>query len=144
MLNVYLVIILYGYPPLFHIYAYPNLQGSVVIILLIQSEHSMLMHGKISPPTDFRHQHTAPVAMPHLPITATTKMAEIKSPSSPSSPAGSPSFLASEASSTNQSSASAKQTDQPTEEPVQPGDTLILIRHPNDGFYFSCLNVSGG
>ncbi|XP_034023667.1 smoothelin, like isoform X2 [Thalassophryne amazonica] len=52
---------------------------------------SMLVHGKISPPSDFQHEHTAPVAMrkQHLPITATTKTAEIKSPESPSSPAGS-------------------------------------------------------
>ncbi|XP_022623364.1 smoothelin-like protein 2 [Seriola dumerili] len=65
------------------------------------TEHSMLVHGKISPPNDFPHEHTAPVAMrmPHLPITATTKTADIKSsPDSPSSPIGSRTSIVSEAS----------------------------------------------
>lgn len=85
-------------------------------------EHSALVHGKISPPNDFPHEHTAPFAMrmPHLPITATTKMAEIKGPDSPSSPACSPPSPVSEASPTSQSAASTKQT-QPIEEPIQPG-----------------------
>uniref|UniRef100_A0A3B4FTS7 Smoothelin-like protein 2 n=1 Tax=Pundamilia nyererei TaxID=303518 RepID=A0A3B4FTS7_9CICH len=58
----------------------------------VSKEHSVLVHGKISPPTDSPHEH-APIVtmrMPHLPITATTKTAEIKSspivPSSPASP----------------------------------------------------------
>lgn len=46
----------------------------------------MLVHGKMSPPTGVRQEHAAPVATPHLPITATTKVAELKSPGSPSSP----------------------------------------------------------
>uniref|UniRef100_A0A3Q3KF52 Calponin-homology (CH) domain-containing protein n=1 Tax=Monopterus albus TaxID=43700 RepID=A0A3Q3KF52_MONAL len=63
------------------------------------TEHSTLVHEKISPPGDFPHEHTAAVTvrMPHLPITATTKTAEIKgSPDSPSSPLGSRSFPVSE------------------------------------------------
>lgn len=80
-------------------------------------EHSVLVHGKISPPNEFPHEHTAPVAMrrPHLPITATTKTAELKgSPVAPSSPVGSPSSPPSEASPSHISQA------QPGEEsPVQ-------------------------
>ncbi|XP_047450982.1 smoothelin, like [Mugil cephalus] len=83
------------------------------------TEHSVLVHGKISPPTDFPHEHTAPVVamrMPHLPITATTKTAEIKgSPVSPSSPDGSLPSPSSEASSNGQSAVSSAQP-QPTEE----------------------------
>nr|XP_046244837.1 smoothelin, like [Scatophagus argus] len=87
----------------------------------VSSEHSSLIQGKISPPSDFPHEHTAPVAMrmPHLPITATTKMAEIKGPDSPSSPAGSPSSPVSEASPAGQSAGSTKQA-QPIEEPPFP------------------------
>uniref|UniRef100_A0A3Q3WD48 Calponin-homology (CH) domain-containing protein n=1 Tax=Mola mola TaxID=94237 RepID=A0A3Q3WD48_MOLML len=85
------------------------------------TEHSVLVHGKISPPSDFPHEHSAPVAMrmQHLPITATTKTAEIKGPNSPSSPAGSPTSPVAETSPTGQSATSTKQT-QPIEEPVQP------------------------
>lgn len=86
------------------------------------TEHSELVHGKISPPIDFPHEHTAPVTMrmPHLPITATTKTAEMKGPDSPSSPAGSRSSQVSEASPSNQSAASTNQA-QPFEEfPIQP------------------------
>ncbi|XP_051253544.1 smoothelin, like [Dicentrarchus labrax] len=86
------------------------------------TEHSALVHGKISPSSDFLHEHTAPVAMrmPHLPITATTKTAEVKGPDSPSSPVGSRSSLVNEVSPTGQSAASTKET-QPTEEPpIQP------------------------
>uniref|UniRef100_A0A3P9NVJ0 Smoothelin, like n=1 Tax=Poecilia reticulata TaxID=8081 RepID=A0A3P9NVJ0_POERE len=64
-------------------------------------EHSVLVQGKVSPPVDGPLEHAAPVTlrMPHLPITATTKTAEIKaSTNSPSSPVGSMSFPSSEAS----------------------------------------------
>ncbi|XP_037632351.1 smoothelin, like [Sebastes umbrosus] len=86
------------------------------------TEHSELMHGNISPPTDFPHEHTAPVAMrmPHLPITATTKTAEMKGPDSPSSPVGSRSSPVSEASPTGQSAASTDQTQPIEESPIQP------------------------
>lgn len=50
------------------------------------TEHSVFVHGKISPPGDER---PAPVGTPHLPITATTKTAELQGPDSPSSPGGS-------------------------------------------------------
>ncbi|XP_072249168.1 smoothelin, like [Leuresthes tenuis] len=56
------------------------------------TEHAVLLHGKISPPTDYSHEHIPPVAtrMPHLPITASTKTAEIKGCQiSASSPVGS-------------------------------------------------------
>ncbi|MED6235384.1 hypothetical protein ATANTOWER_024927, partial [Ataeniobius toweri] len=56
------------------------------------TEHLVLVHGKISPPMDGPLEHAAPVTlrMPHLPITATTKTAEIKTSTiSPSSPVGS-------------------------------------------------------
>ncbi|XP_019950384.2 smoothelin, like [Paralichthys olivaceus] len=82
------------------------------------TEHSMLVHGEIAPPIDFPHEHTAPVAMrmPHLPITATTKTAELKgSPSSPGSPVDSRSSPISEASSPGQSTATFNQP-QPIEE----------------------------
>lgn len=61
-------------------------------------EHSELVNGKVSPPADLPHEHSAPVAvrMPHLPITATTKTAEMRAPDSPSNPSGSRSPLASE------------------------------------------------
>uniref|UniRef100_A0A3Q1G2X4 Smoothelin, like n=1 Tax=Acanthochromis polyacanthus TaxID=80966 RepID=A0A3Q1G2X4_9TELE len=80
-------------------------------------------HIMISPPTDFPHEHTAPVAMrmPHLPITATTKTAEIKgSPVSPSSPVGSLSSSIAEAQPTDQSAASAAQPQQTEESLIQP------------------------
>ncbi|CAG06363.1 unnamed protein product [Tetraodon nigroviridis] len=67
------------------------------------TEPSALAHGKVSPPTGLRQEHTAPVATPHLPITATTKVAEIKSPGFPSSPAGSPPSPVSEESPGSQS-----------------------------------------
>uniref|UniRef100_A0A3Q3GHD4 Smoothelin, like n=1 Tax=Labrus bergylta TaxID=56723 RepID=A0A3Q3GHD4_9LABR len=72
--------------------------------------------GKISPPSDFPHEHTASVAMrmPHLPITATTKTAEMKSPSSPSSPVGSLSSPVSE------SSPNGNQNQPIEESPLQP------------------------
>ncbi|XP_036942345.1 smoothelin, like [Acanthopagrus latus] len=84
------------------------------------TEHSGLVHGKISLLNDLPHEHTAPVAMrmPHLPITATTKMAE--GPDSPSSPVGSCSSPVSGASPTGQSAASAKQTQPIEESPVHP------------------------
>lgn len=71
---------------------------------------------------DFPHEHTAPVAirMPHLPITATTKIAE--GPDSPSSPVGSCSSPIS-----GQSAASTKQTQPIEESPVQPGDCYVSI-----------------
>ncbi|XP_054458584.1 smoothelin, like [Anoplopoma fimbria] len=86
------------------------------------TEHSELVHGKISPPIDFPHEHTAPVAMrmPHLPITATTKTAEMKGPDSPSSPVSSRSSPVSEASPAGQSAASTNQTQPIDEFPIQP------------------------
>ncbi|XP_070761921.1 smoothelin, like isoform X2 [Enoplosus armatus] len=86
------------------------------------TEHSELVHGKISPPNDLPHEHTAPVAMrmPHLPITATTKTAEMKGPDSPGSPGGSRSSPISEASPTSQSAACTNQTQPIEEPPVQP------------------------
>lgn len=90
--------------------------------MFVQPEQSVLVHGKISPPTDLRHEHAAPVATPHLPITATTKVAEIKSPGSPSSPAGSPPSPVSEESPISQSAVGTKQRYQSTEEPVPAGD----------------------
>ncbi|XP_029374321.1 smoothelin, like isoform X2 [Echeneis naucrates] len=86
------------------------------------TEHSMLVHGKISPPTDFPHEHTAPVAMrmPHLPITATTKTADIKgSPDSPSSPVGSRPSIIPEASPPGQSAAAVNQQQLAEESPLQ-------------------------
>ncbi len=95
----------------------------IILNRFIQPEHSELVHGKISPPNDFPHEHTAPVAMrmPHLPITATTKTAEIKGPDSPSSPVGSRSSPVSEALPASQSAASTNQTQPIEESPVQPG-----------------------
>lgn len=91
------------------------------------------MHGKISPPSDLRHEHAAPVATPHLPITATTKVAELKRPGSPGSPAGSPPSPASEESPLSQSAAGAKHSPQPTGEPGPAGDWCCTVRppHPN-------------
>ncbi|XP_008306950.1 smoothelin, like [Cynoglossus semilaevis] len=79
------------------------------------TEQPMLVHGELSPPTDFPHEHTAPVAMrmPHLPITATTKTAELKgSPNSPSSPVGSRSS--------------------PVSEPLSPGHMTNAINQSNE------------
>ncbi|XP_040901670.1 smoothelin, like [Toxotes jaculatrix] len=86
------------------------------------TEHSSLVHGKISPPSDFPHEHIAPVAMrmPHLPITATTKTADIKgSPDSPSSPVGCRSSPVSEASPPGQSASTIIQPQPAEESPVQ-------------------------
>ncbi|XP_033832457.1 smoothelin, like [Periophthalmus magnuspinnatus] len=51
------------------------------------TDHLMAVNGKLSPPTDLP-LHTAPsaVRMPHMPITATTKTAEIRALGSPISP----------------------------------------------------------
>lgn len=53
------------------------------------TEPPVLVYGTMSPPSNSPHEHTAPVAvrMSHLPITATTKAAEIRttSPISPGS-----------------------------------------------------------
>uniref|UniRef100_UPI0037E81381 smoothelin, like n=1 Tax=Semicossyphus pulcher TaxID=241346 RepID=UPI0037E81381 len=86
------------------------------------TEHSALVHGKISPPNDYPHEHTAPVAMrmPHLPITASTKTAEMKGPDSPSSPVGSCSSPVSEASPTGQSASSINHTQPIEETPLKP------------------------
>ncbi|KAF3693137.1 Smoothelin-like protein 2 [Channa argus] len=88
------------------------------------TEHSVLVHGKISPPNDCAHEHTAPVAMrmPHLPINATTKMAEIKGspPDYPSSPFGSGSSPVSESSPPGQSDTSTNQSPESEELPIQP------------------------
>ncbi|XP_034404320.1 smoothelin, like [Cyclopterus lumpus] len=78
------------------------------------AEHSESVHGKTSPPNDFPHQHTAPVAMrmPHLPITATTKTAEMKGPDSPGGSRSSP---------VSEASAPGTNQTQPIEEsPIQP------------------------
>ncbi|XP_015245376.1 PREDICTED: smoothelin-like protein 2 [Cyprinodon variegatus] len=66
-------------------------------------ERSVSLHGKILPPTDGLVEHAAPVTlrMPHLPITATTKTAEIRP--SPGSPVGSLSSPLSEESPSNNS-----------------------------------------
>ncbi|KAM9853313.1 smoothelin, like [Aulostomus maculatus] len=85
------------------------------------TEHSVVAHGKISPPSDLPHEHTAPVAMrmPHLPITATTKTAEIKSSSdSTSSLTASRSSPVSEFSPLSQSATSQPQPK--AESPSQP------------------------
>ncbi|KAA8593707.1 hypothetical protein FQN60_004541 [Etheostoma spectabile] len=58
--------------------------------------------------------------MPHLPITATTKTAEMKGPDSPSSPVGSRSSPVPEASPTGQSAASTNQTQPIEESSIQP------------------------
>ncbi|KAM4566726.1 smoothelin, like isoform 2-T2 [Odontesthes bonariensis] len=82
------------------------------------TEHAGLVHGKISPPTDYPHEHIPPVAtrMPHLPITASTKTAEIKGCQiSASSPVGSLPSPDSEALSTCQTAPSTFKP-QPTEE----------------------------
>ncbi|CAL8350340.1 unnamed protein product [Lota lota] len=54
------------------------------------AESPMLVHGKSSPPNNLPHEHTAAVAsrMLHLPITAMTKVAEMRGPDSPRSPIG--------------------------------------------------------
>ncbi|XP_077422852.1 smoothelin, like [Vanacampus margaritifer] len=88
------------------------------------SEHSLLVHGKTSPPRDFPHEHAAPVAMrmAHFPITATTKTAEVKtSPDSPSSPtSSSPPPVSPVAFPPSQSTASAIQPQPSADSPVQP------------------------
>ncbi|XP_026230966.1 smoothelin, like [Anabas testudineus] len=87
------------------------------------TEQSVFVHGKSSPPADFPHEHTAPVAMrmPHLPITATTKTAEIKSsPDAPSSPFGSGSSPLSEVSPSDQSATGTNQYQPTDESPIQP------------------------
>lgn len=99
----------------------------------VPPEHSVLVHGKISPPTDLPHEHTAPVAMrmPHLPITATTKTAEIKG--SADSTASHPSVI-SEASPLSQSAASTPQAQPRAESPTYSGGcesvfVLMLLKH---------------
>ncbi|CDQ99425.1 unnamed protein product [Oncorhynchus mykiss] len=59
--------------------------------MLVQSENSTVSHGKSSPANNnVPYESTAPVAMrmPHLPITATTKMADpsVMKSESPTSP----------------------------------------------------------
>lgn len=91
----------------------------------VPTEQSVLVHGKISPPTDAPHEHSAPIVtmrMPHLPITATTKTAEIKSSpissGSPVSPLTSP--VSSEASPAGQSASSTTQPEPIEESLMQP------------------------
>ncbi|XP_041664014.1 smoothelin, like isoform X2 [Cheilinus undulatus] len=86
------------------------------------TDHPVLVHGKISPPVDFPHEHTAPVAMrmPHLPITATTKTAEMKGPDSPSSPVGSRSSPVSDSSPASQSGVSSSQNHPVQDSVIQP------------------------
>ncbi|XP_061536798.1 smoothelin, like [Phycodurus eques] len=89
---------------------------------IASTEHSLLIHGKMSPPKDFPHEHTASVAMrmAHFPITATTKTAEIKTPDSPSSPTSSRSSPVSEAYPPSHSTASTIQPQPSAESPLQP------------------------
>ncbi|XP_029026705.1 smoothelin, like [Betta splendens] len=85
------------------------------------TEQSVFAHGKVSPPNDFPLEHTAPVAvrMPHLPITATTKTAELKgSPDSPGCPFGSGPAPATEAPA--QTATSTGQSQATEESPIQP------------------------
>ncbi|KAM9318039.1 smoothelin, like isoform 2-T2 [Pholidichthys leucotaenia] len=88
------------------------------------TEHSVLAHGKISPPNDSPHENTVPVVavrMPHLPITATTKTAEFKgSPVFPSSPVSSLSSPSSETSPTNHSASTTTQPPIIDESPNHP------------------------
>ncbi|XP_056139991.1 smoothelin, like [Lampris incognitus] len=87
------------------------------------AESSMLVHHKASPTNDYPHEHTAPVAMrmPHLPITATTKVAEMKPADSPSSPTGSQPSPVTEASPPSQCMANDNNQPQPiVETPIQP------------------------
>lgn len=97
---------------------------------ILSTEQSVLVHGKISPPSDLRHELAAPVATPHLPITATTKVAEIKRPGSPGSPAGSPPSPVSEESPLGQSAAGARQSPQSTGEPAPAGDRCCQLYRP--------------
>nr|XP_061797815.1 smoothelin-like protein 2 [Nerophis lumbriciformis] len=86
------------------------------------TEHSLLVHGKTSPPRDSPHEHTAQVAMrmAHFPITATTKTAEIKnSPDSPSSPTSSGSSPVLEAFPLGQSAAGVVKPQSIADFPVQ-------------------------
>lgn len=94
---------------------------SNILSVVVQAEQSVMVHGKISPATELRREHAAPVATPHLPITATTKLAEIKSPGSPGSPAASPPSPACEESAASQSAVGTRQRAQSTEEPVPAG-----------------------
>ncbi|XP_074536315.1 smoothelin, like isoform X1 [Halichoeres trimaculatus] len=89
------------------------------------TEHSGLVHGKISTPSDSPHQHTAPIAMwmPHLPITATTKTAHLKDPDTPSSPVGSGTSLVSEAALSGQSAARTSQNQPIEQSPVPAGSS---------------------
>lgn len=88
------------------------------------AEHLVMVHGKASPPHELPHEHTSPVTMrmPHLPITATTKTAEIKgSPITPGSPVGSPSTSPlSEVSPSHQSVGGFNQPPPGEESPVPP------------------------
>ncbi|XP_061683900.1 smoothelin, like isoform X1 [Syngnathoides biaculeatus] len=87
------------------------------------TEHSLLVHGKNSPPRDFPHEHTASVAMriAHFPVTATTKTAELKTSSDPpASPSSSHSSPVSEAFPASQSSTSTIQQQPSAEAPLQP------------------------
>lgn len=92
-----------------------------------QTDQSAFLHGKISPPADVLQEHTAPVSMrmPHLPITATTKTAEVKSSSSVSGPTG-PTPL-SDTSHLSQSAAGAPQPLPRAETPPPPGVHWILF-----------------
>lgn len=101
--------------------------GINIILHFVQPEQSVLVHGKISPPSDLRHEHAAPVATPHLPITATTKVADIKRPGSPGSPAGSPPSPVSEESPHSQPAAGARQSPQPTGDPAPAGDRCCQL-----------------
>ena len=95
----------------------------------VQLENSTLIHGKISPPNVIPHEHTAPMAMrmPHLPITATTKTAEM-GPDSPSSPTGSQVSPVAEASPPSHSTANSEP--QPIgDSPNQPGEFYNSLTH---------------
>ncbi|XP_030237483.1 smoothelin, like isoform X2 [Gadus morhua] len=63
------------------------------------SESPMLVHGQSSPPNNLPHEHTAAVSsrMLDLPMTAVTKVAEMRGPDSPRSPIGCQSSCVTEA-----------------------------------------------
>ncbi|CAL8239868.1 unnamed protein product [Gadus morhua 'NCC'] len=63
------------------------------------AESPMLVHGQSSPPNNLPHEHTAAVSsrMLDLPMTAVTKVAEMRGPDSPRSPIGCQSSCVTEA-----------------------------------------------
>ena len=80
----------------------------------------MLVHGQSSPPNNLPHEHTAAVSsrMLDLPMTAVTKVAEMRGPDSPRSPIGCQSSCVTEA---------LLPASQSTESYCQPGGHLIEV-----------------